>query len=159
MSHTRLELQRLFMTKSGLAVIALLLFFSFPSLETTFAPTMKPIHEISFVAVEGGTIITASAEKVRNCAWRQTIFYYGERGGRNTVTLSRNPHRGPPRQNAAGILTWDAIFLPVDVETARDETHADALHSCYPLPEWAPWATYWTRSKFYDPLTIETAVQ
>lgn len=156
MSHTRTELHNLFMTKNGLAVILLFLFFAFPSAETWFAPVVRPIHKIEFVAVEGGTIIKASATKVRGCGWRQTTWYLGQRGDRNAVLLTNEPHQNAPRPRMEGVLYWSRIFVPVDPETARSNTYADAFHSCYPYPEWAPWAAYLTRSKFYDPL-IETA--
>lgn len=79
--------------------------------------------------MEGGIIFSAKAEKHRDCIWRGTIFYLGDRnpGG---VVLTDSPHQSKPQNRGVGWLFWENIFVPTDEITLRGGTYADVQHDC-----------------------------
>lgn len=109
--------------------------------EARFLPVVLPVTILSVQAVPGGVQIAATTEKLRDCNWRQTIFYLGRRDGAN-VLLTTAPHRDPPRVNGPGHLVWDNIFVPGIRPDQVDQTFADAFHQCHWL--------YDSRSNFWN---------
>lgn len=110
--------------------------------ETERYEVVRPITILSVTPEGGGVRIVAETDKLRDCNWRKTIWYFGDRAGQN-VLLTEYPHRDKPQINSVGHVQWDNIWLPID-EGSVGETFADAYHQCYFPFSW------WTRSEFYN---------
>jgi len=107
-------------------------------------PVVTPVAIVGPIQeVNGGIMFSGEATKLRNCAWRETVWYFGDRNGANVV-LTNSPHLDPPKINGVGRLHWDKIFLPNMTADKLPQTFADAYHSCYSFSNWL------TRSAFYD---------
>jgi hypothetical protein len=125
------------------ALLLVTAFYAAPVIETRFFPVVTNFHITKIVAYEGGSMISAEADKVRDCPrWRQTLWYYGTRGADN-VPLPTMQHLDKPKVNGIGKLEWQRIFVPVPPEDIP-HTFSDAYHACWPW-EW------WTRSELFNP--------
>jgi hypothetical protein len=125
------------------AVVFITMFYTVPAIETRYFPVVTNFHITKIVAVDGGSMVSAEADKVRECPrWRLTLWYYGQRDGGN-VPLPTMQHLDPPRVNGTGRVKWERIFVPVPPDQIKN-TFSDAYHACWPW-EW------WTRSELYNP--------
>lgn len=100
-----------------------------PVVETHLFPVVGRLTITEIRPVADGTEISATAEKYRDCQWRKTVWYYGDRDGMN-VPLNSAKHLDPPTVRPVGDLAWDRIFIPVRPEVVADRTFADAFHDC-----------------------------
>ena len=101
-------------------------------IETTYFPVVGEITIETTLETNSGVMISASADKVRDCSWRKTVFYLGDRDG-NNVFLTESPHLDKPKVNGKGKLKWEKIFIPGIEVSQVDQTFADAYHRCHPF--------------------------
>jgi len=149
MIHTREAVRRIFHSWRGWIIMLLTLVFWFPAIETRFFPVMQPAFDMTFRAVQGGTMIAAKAPKVRGCDWRRTIIYLGDRDLGQAIPVNESPHLDPPEERVPGVLQWDLIFVPLPRALVEERTHADTWHNCYRLLTRLGLPEYWTRSQFF----------
>lgn len=126
---------------SACAVSVLLFNDGIGRLEGHFYPVVSVVDSVTLLPAPGGFEMSASAEKLRACDWRKTIFSLGARNGGNII-LTDHPHRDPAVVNGPGRLHWGHIYVPIKPERAN-EIFADAYHQC----GWRPWLTI---SRFYN---------
>lgn len=125
---------------AGLIFVAV--FYAAPLIETQYFPVLTPMHILSVRPAPGGSLVEAEATKLRgNCAWKQTLWYFGTRAGLS-VPLPAMGHRDKPQLRSAGLLHWDNIFIPLPPEDIPN-TFGDAYHACL------PWG-WWSRSEVYQ---------
>lgn len=125
-----------------LAILMLALYYGGPILETKYSPVVVHFKITSMRPVDGGTIISAEADKIRDCSWTNTLWYYGTRSGLN-VPLPEMRHLDAPEVKGVGHLKWKEIFIPLPPDKVKD-TFSDAYHVCW------PW-NYLTKSEMYNP--------
>lgn len=104
-------------------------------IETHKYPVTSKAHVYNVRLADGGSMVSATAEKLRDCDWLLTEFRFGPRDGRS-VPMPRAAHVDPPQLNVKGdVMVWENIFLPVSPEKVMD-THWNAYHLCYPVLKW-----------------------
>ena len=124
---------------AGLAFLAAL--YAAPLIETRYFPVLTPMHIVAVRPAPGGSLVDAEAQKLRDCSWRQTLWYFGTRNGLS-VPLPGMELREPPTLRGVGKVHWDNIFIPLPPEDIPN-TFGDAYHACW------PWG-WWTRSEIYN---------
>lgn len=113
------------------------------SLETARWPVTTPAQVYNVRAVDGGSMVAATADKLRGCDWEKTEFRFGPRDG-GSVPMPRAHHVDPPQLNVKGdVMVWNNIFLPVPPEQVSN-THWNAYHFCYPVINWQ------TKTEFFN---------
>jgi hypothetical protein len=114
-------------------------FLPFGEIEGDMNPVTSRITITSTTSVDGGVVISAEADKHRDCLkWVRTDWYYGDRGSDAIVPMSTARHLDKPQIRPSGTLRWDEIFIPVD---DLEHTHANAVHKCHFL--WNTVTPYW----------------
>ena len=114
-----------------------------PRLDGYFNPVMG-LAEIDLVEFSGGssTIVSAEAEKRRNCKWLRTEWYLGALNGSAAKVFAR--HRDKPQVRLTGVLRWDEIEIGLSWKQIQSNSYALVYHDCYNGWLWK------TRSVFFN---------
>lgn len=90
---------------------------------------------------DGWTYFSMSAPKRRDCNWRSTKFYLGDRSNGNVPVafehLDRPQVRGPGRQY------WPSSRIQLSPDQLLNNAHADVAHTC-------GWGLWLTVTPFYN---------
>ena len=89
---------------------------------------------------DGWTYFSMSAPKRRDCNWRSTNFYLGERGSGNVPVAFE--HLDRPKLRGSGIQFWANSRVQLSPDQLLSSAYADVLHIC-------GWGLWLTRTHFY----------
>ena len=98
--------------------------------QNTYLPVVSQMEVLSYDEVDEGIIISAKATKFRECTWRKSEWFLGERDGSN-VFLPDARHLDKPQVRNVGELYWEEIFIPVKpYQIYENQVFADTVHDC-----------------------------
>ena len=104
--------------------------FTSKLVQNTYLPVVSEMTVLSHKEVDNGIIISAKATKFRECNWKSSEWYLGERDGAN-VFLPEARHNDAPQLRTVGELYWDNIYIPVKpYQVYEREVFADTVHLC-----------------------------
>ena len=132
------------LSNNKLGVFALLLVATLPATPdflTRYFPVNDKLTITAAVKAPDpiGTILSGYALKYRNCSFKFVKWYLGHRNGLS-VPVGEAEFRDPPRINGVGLMTWDSIYVPLDLVVIRHTSYADVFHLCPWLSfEWPLW--------------------
>lgn len=129
MKQTKQSLHRQANPISLFALFMAVLIF-FPIIETRYFPVTGPLHITSIRPVDDGVMVSGWADKLRECRWRRTEWFLGERGKMN-VPVAGMEYRERPRVNGIGRIYWDSIFVPLSASETLELSFSNAIHSCW----------------------------
>ena len=112
--------------------------------EGLFLPVVIRAEIVEIYRVEEDyTYFSMRADKLRDCGWRETIFYLGTRNSRIAVADPLFRHLGKPKSRGVGGLYWAENRTTMTPDQLLNNAHADVVHQC----GWRPWLT---RTRFYN---------
>jgi hypothetical protein len=127
--HTKQSIKRQ-SSPVNIMVLILAAVIFFPILETKYYPVTGPLHITSIEPIDDGVLVSGWADKYRNCRWRKTEWFLGERHNMN-VPLRNMEHRELARVNEIGRVYWDDIYIPLSSQDTLRRSFSNARHSCW----------------------------
>ena len=111
-----------------------------PRVHGMIAPVVTPIeiHKIASTA-DGGSVIEAEAEKLRDCSYRGVEWFLGPPGANVPVVAA---FTDPPQVRRPGFLYWEGLSVGIPPAQVTGLSRGYVLHECG-----YPWLV---RSLFYD---------
>lgn len=111
-------------------------------LEGKVFPVAGPavIHEV-YRFEDGWAYFSMSAKKRRDCNWRSTKFYLGDRESGNVPVAFE--HLDKPTLRESGQHFWAHSRVQLTPDQLLERSHADVLHDC-------GWRLWTTKTPFYN---------
>lgn len=100
-------------------------------IEFSYNPVMVPGELLDAHTApnkEGFTEVSFTAIKLRDCDWKNTRWYYGDRN--TSYVKVPMSHGEKPRIRNTGEQKWDRTYVFLNEESIRNESFAIAEHSC-----------------------------
>jgi len=100
--------------------------------EYYYFPVMEPGELISIEpSIENFSSVAFTANKVRDCEWIKTEWFYGNPEG-NNVQVSMF-HGEEPQIRGVGEHFWENTKVYLDEERIRESSFAISTHKCHPF--------------------------
>ena len=115
-----------------------------PLTVTTFeprvAPIITPLKIESITAVDGGSKIVGSAERLRDCSFVELHWYIGRNGEQSAAAEIKFLDR--PQVRSLGETHWNGIIVDLSPEEVISNSHAVVEYQCWGRslpPTLQPW--------------------